>query len=394
MPDYGTIDKEQEKERMTVDIHSRHQKIWRILYVLNNRWISRKFHLTHEDLDVEGPILLIPNHVTAWDPLLVAMSLPRKQVYYVASEHIFRLGFVTKLLEWLVAPIPRRKASSGADTVKACLRHLRDGHSVCLFAEGEQSWDGLTQEIFPATGKLARSSGATLVTFRLEGGYLSLPRWGKGVRRGRMHGHPVGVYPPEQLKTMRPEEINAVISRDIFEDAWQRQESDPVPYRGKRRAEGLEKALYLCPRCRKIGTLHTRGDRLFCDCGLSLEYTETGLFSPAEPFANVAAWDRWQRQTLRETDKPKDAVLFRDGGMTLSQIGSGHAETLLGQGELCQFGDRLRCAGRDFPLEEINNMAMVQANLLLLSCQGDYYQIRSEQGANLRKYLEIWKEKT
>ena len=168
-----------------MDNYQRHQKIWRVLYGLLAPMVQRKFAMTHEDLHLDGPVLLIPNHVSAWDPLLVAMSLRDKQVYYVASEHIFRLGLVTKLIRWLVDPIPRRKASSGADTVKACLRHLRAGHSVCLFAEGEQSWDGLTQPIFPATGKLAKASGASLVTYRLEGAYLSLPRWGRGIRRGR-----------------------------------------------------------------------------------------------------------------------------------------------------------------------------------------------------------------
>ncbi|MBQ3405100.1 MAG: 1-acyl-sn-glycerol-3-phosphate acyltransferase, partial [Oscillospiraceae bacterium] len=104
-----------------MDVYERHQRIWRLLYVLSHRFITPKFHMTHEDLHVDGPVILIPNHVNAWDPLLVAMSLPQKQVYYVASEHIFRLGFVSRLLNWLVAPIPRRKASSGTDTVKACL---------------------------------------------------------------------------------------------------------------------------------------------------------------------------------------------------------------------------------------------------------------------------------
>ena len=74
-----------------MDDYQRHQKIWKVLYALANRWICRSFNLTHEDLRVEGPVLLIPNHVCAWDPLLVAMSLREKQVYYVASEHLFRL---------------------------------------------------------------------------------------------------------------------------------------------------------------------------------------------------------------------------------------------------------------------------------------------------------------
>ena len=372
--------------------YERHQRIWRVLYALANRWICRKFNMSHEDLHVDGPVLLVPNHVSAWDPLLVAMSLREKQVYYVASEHLFRLGFVTRLLQYLVAPIPRRKASLGTDTVKACLRHLRAGHSVCLFAEGEQCWDGRNIPVFPATGKLARNSGATLVTYRLEGGYLSLPRWGRGVRRGRVHGHPVNVYPPEVLKAMTPEEINAAIDRDIREDAWQRQREDPAVYRGKRPAEGLERAMYLCPGCRKLGTLKTKDDRIFCGCGLNLRFTETGFFEPQTPLATLADWEQWQRRALWELPFPEDGPLFSDGDIGMTEIAADHTETPLGLGKLEQYRDRLVCGTYHFPLQEIHNMALVQCHLLLFSCQGKYWQLRSDEGANLRKYLEIWKE--
>ena len=249
-----------------MDTWQRHQRVFHLIEITMNRPLSRKFNMTHEDLHVDGPILLIPNHACAWDPLLVATSLRDKHVYYVASEHLFRLGLVSNVIDYLVALIPRRKASTGMDTVKACLRHLKAGHSVCLFAEGEQCWAGQNNPIFPATGKLAKSSGATLVTYRLEGAYLSLPRWGKGIRRGRVYGHPVGIYPPEELQTMTAQEVNDLITRDIREDAWERQRQDPVPYRGKNRAEGMERAVFLCPRCRRIGTLRTKGNRIFCSC--------------------------------------------------------------------------------------------------------------------------------
>lgn len=78
---------------------------------------------------VDGPCIIIPNHVTAMDPLLVAMSFPKKQMYFVASEHLFRKGLISSLLNWLVEPIPRKKASSGVDTVMAVLSRLRAGHS-------------------------------------------------------------------------------------------------------------------------------------------------------------------------------------------------------------------------------------------------------------------------
>jgi 1-acyl-sn-glycerol-3-phosphate acyltransferase len=376
-----------------MDVYERHQRIWRVLHGPVSRWICRKFNMTHEDLKIDGPVLLIPNHVNAWDPLLVAMSLKDKQVYYVASEHLFRLGLVSRLLNWLVAPIPRRKASSGTDTVKACLRHLRAGHSICLFAEGEQCWDGRNNPVFTATGKLAKSSGATLVTYRLEGAYLSKPRWAKSVRRGRVHGHPVNIYPPEQLKAMSPAEINAAIERDCFEDAWQRQREWRQLYRGKKLAEGLERAMYLCPRCRRIGTLKTENDRIFCDCGLSLRYEETGFFSPAEPFETLADWEDWQKQALhgRSFEKTGEA-LFSDPEVLLTEIKSDHGEKELGRGMLTLYEDRLCCAGREFPLAEIRDMAPVQTYLLLLSVGEQYYQIRSDEGANLRKYLETWSE--
>lgn len=377
-----------------MDVYKRHQRVWRLLYALTHRWICRKFNLSHEDLHMEGPVLLIPNHVSTWDPLLVAMSLPEKQVYYVASEHLFRLGLVTKALQWLVAPIPRRKASTGTDTVKACLRHLREGHSVCLFAEGEQSWDGHNGPVFPATGKLAKASCATLVTFRLEGGYLSLPRWGRGVRRGETHGHPVGIYPPEQLRSMTPQEINAVIERDIREDAWERQRERAVLFRGRRRAEGMERALYACPACGRIGTLRTRGDWISCTCGFTRRYEESGFFEPEEPFASIAEWDAWQRELLRKRGFPHEGErLFSDRDIELTRLHADHSEERLLTGELRQYEDGLRCGDYVFEKSEIRAMALVQTHLLLFSYRGEYYQLRTAQGANLRKYLEIWKER-
>lgn len=352
--------------------------------------------MTHEDLQIDGPALIVPNHGCAWDPLLVAMSLRDQHAYFVASEHLFRLGPVSRIIESLVAPIPRRKASTGTDTVKACLRHLRAGHSVCLFAEGEQCWDGRNIPIFPATGKLARSSGATLVTYRLEGNYLSIPRWGKGIRRGKVRGYPVGIYPPEVLRTMSAAEIEALINRDIHENAWDRQRENPVAFLGRNRAKGMERALYLCPRCRKIDSLQTERNRVFCSCGLDLTYTETGFFEPPQPFETIADWEDWQKKELAQRSflpAGADGLLFSDPDVSLSLVKSGHEETPLGQGSLCQYEDRLICAGHSFPLREISNMADVLASRLLLTVQGDYYEIRAKKAANLRKYLEIWRNR-
>ncbi|MBQ7565755.1 MAG: 1-acyl-sn-glycerol-3-phosphate acyltransferase [Oscillospiraceae bacterium] len=372
-----------------MDEYARHRRIWAVLQVLARPWLPRRFRLESDRIDVEGPILLISNHVTAWDPLLAAMSLPKKQIYYVASEHILRRGFTASLLRWMVAPIPLRKGGADLTAVKQSLKHLRAGHSVCIFAEGEQSWDGRTIPVVRGTGSLARASGATLVTFRFEGGYLTLPRWGRGLRRGKMRGRLVGVYPPEKLQTMTADEINDAIDRDIREDAMARQTAEPVQYRGKYPAEHLETLLYLCPNCRRVGTLHSRGDTLSCDCGLSVRMTDVGFFEPQTPFAHPAAWEDWQRAAIKELQPDETGLYFRDGGMTLLRVERDHSRRELGRGDLARYADRLECAGHTFELAEIREMAMTQRDTLLLTANDGYYQIRCDGTANLRKYLAL-----
>ncbi len=363
---------------------------WRFLYALIHAFVARRFRLASEPCAVEGPCLIVSNHVTTWDPLLLALSFPKTPIRFVASEHIFRHGWVSRLLERLVAPIARRKGSTGMDTVRACLRALKEGETVCIFAEGDASWDGLTHPIFPATGKLARSSGATLVTYRLEGGYLSLPRWSKKLRKGKMRGAAVGVYPAETLRKMKGEEITALINRDIFEDAWKRQRAEHVAFRAKNRAEGIEQGYFLCPGCGRVGTVRGVGDRIVCSCGFETFYTEEGFLDPPEPFGTLADWDAWQLERLKSLPVPEDGVLFSDDGMRLREIGSAHGEKLLTGGRLSQTADALICGETRFALSEISSMAIVKANLLLLTAGERYYEIRAESPCCLRKYLAVW----
>ena len=389
-------------EKPAKDPHERYQKAWRVLHFIVRSFIPGLFSMTSEDLSVDGPVLMIPNHVTSWDPLLVGMSLKNKQMYYVGSEHIFRQGLASRFLKRFLGPIARPKGGSGLETVRECLNHLKAGHSVCLFAEGEASWDGKNIPIFPATGKLVKMSGASLVTYRLEGAFLSLPRWAKKIRRGKVYGHPVRVYSPEELAKMSAREINAAIEADTFEDAFERQKKEPVAYRGKNIAEGLERALYLCPECKRIGTLKTRKDRLFCDCGFQTRYTEYGFFEPfvkaKDPeneeemvFEHFGQWYAWQQKGLKKLhEEARDnALLFEDGGLKLSYV-KGHEENALGAGTLKQYQNRLAFEDRVFSLNDIDMMAMVKANRLLFSVGTDYYEVVSKNGVNLKKYLDLY----
>ena len=72
-------------------------RIWRFLYWLARPFLMRRFAYTPERFAGEGPCLIVANHVTTWDPLLLALSFPDNPIRFVASEHIFRHGWVSRL---------------------------------------------------------------------------------------------------------------------------------------------------------------------------------------------------------------------------------------------------------------------------------------------------------
>ena len=369
-----------------------HCKVWRLIVRLIGPFIRKKFNIENETLNVDGPCLIICNHVTDWDPLMLALCFPEKQYYYVASEHIFRLGFISRLINRLLEPIPRRKASMGTDTVMSCLRHLRSGHSVCIFAEGDASWDGLSHEIFASTGKLARNSGASLITCRLEGAYLSRPRWSKKVYKGRVRCHPVAVYSPEQLKAMTPAAITAQINSDIFENAWERQKELKTVYKNDGIADGIEQALYMCPKCRGIGTVSGKGRIVSCTCGFLTGFNALGSFEPPEPFENVYEWDKWQSANILPENTDNDTELFSDNELTLREIHPDHSEELLCTGTARIFRDRMQIAEHTFMLKDIQMMALVQKKALLFSADSKYYELKAKNIACMRKYLTVWQK--
>lgn len=356
--------------------------LWHLL-----RWPVKKiFAFTCDEDRQEEPTLIISNHVTNFDPILVAYSFPGRRFHFVASEHLFRMGFVSKLLTYVFEPVARRKGVSGGDTALACVRKLRAGKTVGLFAEGETTWDGKTAEIFSATGRLAQMGKCRLITYRLEGAYFTAPRWGKGIRRGKMHGRIVGIYSAEEVKAMG-KDITAVIQRDIYEDADLRQQEAPVAYGKGHLAENLEVMLFKCPACGAYESLSSKGNFLRCTCGKQWEFTTFGRFTPAEPFETVAQWDAWQRQQL-EGENPA----FRAEGLQLSLLGDEHDQQILGTGALELKEGALHCCGQIFPVEEISSMALITTKRLLFTVGNSYYELKAKKPLCLRKFLLCWQK--
>ena len=372
--------------------YKRHRRVFAFLRHTVGPLITRRLGYHYNKTKVGTlPTIIISNHTTDFDPILVASSF-REHMYFVASEHIFRWGFYSRLIRFFFAPIARTKGQAAVSTVLTIMRLLKSGHNVCIFAEGVRTLSGMNEPIAPATGKLVKASGAQLVTFRIEGGYFTTPAWGHGIRRGRMSGRFVRRYTPEELKEMSVAEISEAICRDIREDAYESQEKSPVAFRGKAPAEHLEKVLYLCPACHRLATLRSEGASFSCECGLSGTYNEFGgLEGDALAFNTVSEWFLWQREylpTLVESTGTGFIHMSRD--QQLVSVSDETGAVPAAEGLLALGSESLTIAGFVFPLSEINDFAIHGGTVLIFFHKGIHYEIKSPYPRSALLYQDLF----
>lgn len=259
----------------------------------------------------------------------------------------------------------------------------------------------------PGTGAMIKQCGAGLITYRMEGAYLLKPRWAYKIQKGNPRGVIAGSYDPDTVAAMSPEEIEETIVRDLHFDFWEAQESGtkerPIySYATGHIAEGIERAVYVCPECGSIGCLKSKGDSVSCSCGFSLRLTNAGCFEPELPFKNVGEWMAHDREALREvmtelmnpgSGEAASKCIFSDEDAELRLIREKHEDSIIGKGYVemvFENGDfAIRSSGREFKLSEITEMSIALATRLLFSDESGYYELKSKH-ANFKKYLDAW----
>ena len=339
---------------------------------------------------VDEPFLAMSNHATDNDMMFTILGI-KNFMYFVCSEHLFRGGFGAKLLVRLMDEIPLFKGSVAANTTREIIKRIRDGNNICIFPEGSRTFDGRTNPIAESTGKLVKIAKCALVTFHMQGGYFVQPRWAKTWRRGPISGAVVKVYSSQELEKMSVEEINAIIRRDLHEDAYETQEKNPQKYTGERLAEGIENILYMCPHCGGFETIRSKDNRFWCEaCDMEAVYDEYGMFSGKHVvYPTVPKWVDWEEQVFEEQYADPDYVFgYRNENVTLSEIHTDHTQTDLMTGTLTADREGMYIGDYRFLYTEMEGTEYINlGNTFLFSYHNVYYSMQSDYlcGVKYRK---------
>lgn len=130
-----------------------------------------------------GPLIVVANHASGVDPLLVQSVLTFEPRWMMAADMRHPTG------EWLwrfgkIIFVDR--ASSDPAGVREALRHLSGGGVLGLFPEGGIERKPQTLRPFqPGVGLLIRRSGARVLPIVIEGAAMAPTAWGALARTSR-----------------------------------------------------------------------------------------------------------------------------------------------------------------------------------------------------------------
>lgn len=134
-----------------------------------NRDFCRRYHrLTGDSLSLpaRGGAIVVANHISGLDPLLLVASSRRPLRFLIAREQYERFG-----LRWLfraIGCIPVDRGSRPDRALRSALRALHDGEVVALFPQGGIHTADTPALLKGGVARLAQKSGALIYPVHID----------------------------------------------------------------------------------------------------------------------------------------------------------------------------------------------------------------------------------
>lgn len=119
-----------------------------------------------------GGVLLLSNHVSYVDALVIAAACRTRPVRFVMWDVLYKVWWMNGFLR-LVGTVPI-SATRAKDAIRSVATALKEGEIVCLFPEGQITRHGMINELHKGFELMARQGHAQVVPVYLDGLYGSI----------------------------------------------------------------------------------------------------------------------------------------------------------------------------------------------------------------------------
>lgn len=176
--------------------------------------IYRVHHVNLDRIPDEGPAVLVCNHVSYMDGLILGGAC-RRPIRFVMFEPIFRIPVLKFIFKTGKAiPIASRRENEAVylNAFEEIAKALDEGELVCLFPEGKLTTDGEIDEFKPGIEKIIKRNPVPVIPLALCGlwGSFFSHKGGKALTRW-----PKRFWSKVEIRTGEPVPPEAVSAEDL-----------------------------------------------------------------------------------------------------------------------------------------------------------------------------------
>ena len=151
--------------------------VWKFLQVIARVGTTLLFDLkvygAHR-VPTEGGVLLVSNHQSYLDPVLLGARLPRT-LSYMAKASLFKIAPFAWFIRSLGA-FPVRQGQGDIRALKEAIERAQEGHALMIFPEGSRSDDENLLPIEPGIALVIRKANVPVVPAVIDGAIDAWPR--------------------------------------------------------------------------------------------------------------------------------------------------------------------------------------------------------------------------
>lgn len=356
-----------------------------LVFRIKYNFRSKKYKLNKE------PHLILFNHPSNFDPIFVGATF-NKPTYFIANEDLFNLGFKSKLLKYLVAPIPKKKSIRDTSAIKTAIRIVKEGGNIGVSPEGNRTYSGRINNIDMAIVKFARLLKVPIVLYTISGAFGVNPRFSKNIRKGKIEGKVEKVLSVDEIKKLNNDELLEVIINTLDVDDyllnWE--------FKGNKLAEDLESVFYVCPICENMHSLKSKDNIFYCmKCNLKTTYNEDLSFSSNNKdfkFKTINDYYLWQNNYMLNYNF--ENLTYKDLNVDIydADIKTKITHLLNGEFSFNKKGFKIHNEEDDIFINfnDVISVSVVFHNTLILNLENTKYHIKGNSKFNALKYLNLF----